>query len=51
MSKKDAEWSRGNKMWLTGAGLATVAYFILSGQYIRIATEFGYDEEDDEDVE
>ena len=51
MSKKDAEWSRGNKMWLAGAGLATVAYFILSGQYITISTDFGYDEEDDEAVE
>jgi hypothetical protein len=51
MSKKDAEWSRGNKMWLAGACLATVAYFIMSGQYITISTDFGYDEEDDEAVE
>ena len=51
MSKKDAEWSKGNKMWLAGAGLATVAYFIMSGQYITISTDFGYDEEDDDAVE
>jgi hypothetical protein len=51
MSKKDAEWSRGNKMWLAGAGLATVAYLMISGQYITISTGFGYEEEDDEAVE
>lgn len=49
VSKKDANWSKGNKVWLTGAGLATIAYFILSEQYIQIATDFGYDEEDDEE--
>ena len=51
VSKKDAEWSKGNKMWLTGAGLATVAYFMLSGQYITIATDSGYDEDDDGEME
>ncbi len=51
ISKKEAEWSKGNKMWLTGAGLATVAYFMLSGQYITIATDSGYDDEDDGDIE
>ena len=30
VSKKDAEWSKGNKLWLAGAGMATLAYFVLS---------------------
>ena len=51
VSKKDAEWSKGNKLWLTGAGMATLAYFVLSGQYITIATDWGYDEEGDDEVE
>ena len=51
LNKKDAEWSKGNKLWLTGAGLATAAYFVLSGQYISIATDWGYDEEGDDEIE
>ena len=38
-------------MWLTGAGLAVMAYFMLSGQYITIATDSGYDDEDDGEIE
>ncbi len=51
VSKKDAEWSKGNKLWLAGAGMATLAYFVLSGQYISIATDWGYDEEGDDEIE
>lgn len=49
MSAKDKEWRRGNQLWLTGAGLAIAAYFLLSGQYIQFSTDLGYDDDADDE--
>ncbi len=46
LSAKDKEWRRGNQMWLTAAGLAITAYFLLSGQYIQFSTDVNFDEDD-----
>lgn len=49
LSAKDKEWRRGNQIWLAGAGLAIAGYFLLSGQYIQFSTDFGYDEDDEDE--
>ena len=51
MSAADKEWRRGNQIWLGGAGLALAAYLLLSGQLIQFSADFGYDDEDDGDVD
>ncbi|CAL8472174.1 g11716 [Coccomyxa elongata] len=51
LSAKDKEWRRGNQMWLTVAGLAITAYFLLSGQYIQFSTDVDFDEDDINDEE
>ena len=49
MTAADKEWRRGNRIWLAGAGLAVVAYCLLTGQFIEFTTDFGYDEDVDDD--
>ncbi|KAK9824042.1 hypothetical protein WJX72_007256 [[Myrmecia] bisecta] len=44
-SAEEERMRRNGRIWLGGAAAAIVGYFVLSGQYIDFATEYGFDED------